>query len=61
MILSLIWSAAVYAAGTVTGVYLREHNVVTVADIRQAADKLIAAAPSVSPRTNVPEQQTQQA
>ena len=54
MILSLILSGASFVTGIVTGVYMREHDMLTVADIRSAADRLIAAAPKLSPNPETP-------
>ena len=58
MILACLWSGVVYIAGAISGVYLREHDVLTVADIRKAADKLIASAPTIHPSKTVPDTQT---
>jgi len=42
MIGTFLISGATYIFGVVNGIYLREHNVVTVADVQQGIDKLVA-------------------
>jgi len=44
MILTLLASGASYIAGVVSGVYLSEHKMLTMVDVKQSAVNLVASA-----------------